>query len=569
MSDSALDHKPRASAEAAARIAASARRVAKKALQSGAVAVGKASRGFALSTLTTRIFMLTLVALGVQVGGLLAITEYREDLIELKLASLETQAGIIAVAVAETAGDPVEQTYSRVYANELLRRLAINTGLRAQIFDHSGRLTGDSRALLGASIVIEDDSAPPGVGGRGALSLIESLGDYVAESFQEPLPVFLETPPSGLAEHEAVWEALDGRIRPFRGVNSEGELILSVAAPIRQVRRVMGVLVLSTEGGDIGQLTSKSFDAILQGFGVAALVTLMLSIALAHTIARPIRRLSQAAEDGWRREKAPLDPERVDIPDLSHRGDEIGHLSMALRRMTDALYQRIDAIENFAADVAHEIKNPLTSMRSAVESFRNARNEDQRAQLLAVIEQDVRRMDRLVTDISNASRLDAELVRQQRDDFDLVKLLDAVIAITEAVGEDRQVRPRLVTAVKKAQAEGLEERLAQVFLNLLDNAASFSPENGEITVTLEACRLEGAEAWRIDVADEGPGIPPDNLESVFERFYSERPEEHGFGEHSGLGLNICRQIVEAHGGRIWCENRTDRRGAVFSVIVPR
>ena len=352
------------------------------------------------------------------------------------------------------------------------------------------------------------------------------------------------------------------------GVNSEDELILSVAAPIKQVRSVMGALVLSTEGGDIDKIAEQGRTAILQGFAIAAVVTLGLTVVLAQSIALPIRQLSRAAEDGRRREKAPLDPERINIPDLSHRGDEIGHLSIALRRMTEALYERIDAIENFAADVAHEIKNPLTSMRSAVESFRKARNDEQRTRLLEVIEHDVQRMDRLVTDISNASRLDAELVREQREKFDLVELLGNVRAISESICDGQDVKFTLNTKIAKAKFSGLEERLAQVFLNLLDNAASFSPAGGEIAVRLERTKLGGAEAWLVEVTDEGPGVPPENLESVFKRFYSERPSAHEFGKHSGLGLAICRQIVEAHGGRIWCENRSDRSGALFSVALP-
>ncbi len=569
MTEGVADSEPTRASGTASHLAASAQ----GAIESGRrMAAGAAQlvkgQSIAISSLTTRIFMLTLVALGVQIGGLLAVSQHREGLIELKLASLKTHAEMIAVTIAESAGDPINQNYDRVNANEVLRRLVVNYNFRAQIFDSRGRLTGDTRALLTRTIVIEDDAPPTTPGRRGALALIESLGDYMISAFNHPLPLYQETPPAGLTRVDEVYAALGGAPATFERVNSEGELILSVAVPIRQVRVVMGALVLSTEGGDIGALTAKSYDAILKGFGVAALVTLMLSIVLAHTIARPIRQLSEAAEDGRRREKAPLDLARVDIPDLSQRGDEIGQLSIALRRMTGALYQRIDAIESFAADVAHEIKNPLTSMRSAVESFRAARNDEQRAQLLAVIEQDVRRMDRLVTDIANASRLDAELVREQRERFDLLELMTAVISITESVCENRRVRLKLDAAVKTAPIRGLEERLAQVFLNLLDNAASFSPEDGLITVTLAHCRLNGAEAWRVDVIDEGPGVPHENLESVFERFYSERPEEHGFGEHSGLGLNICRQIVEAHGGRIWCENRTDRSGAVFSVSLP-
>ncbi|MCI4663156.1 MAG: sensor histidine kinase [Neomegalonema sp.] len=587
MSDSAADVNARRSttapeqrkwrqwARAAGRLSKSALSKSTKAAQSAHAYLGlnfiqrlSPSRLIAFSQLTTQIFVLSIAALCIQIAGVLYTNEYREGLRKLRLAALKTEASIISVTIAEAAGFPNDRRYDRVVANEVLRRLALQTKLRAQIFDSSGRLTGDTRRLLGSTIIVEEDADAESSRNRSALALLDKSARYVAASFTPQLPLYRETPSAGISLEPEVYAALTGKIGTATRVNSKNELILSVAAPIKQVRAVMGALVLSTEGGDIDQIANQGRTAILQGFAVAAIVTIGLSLALAQNIAVPIRQLSRAAEDGRRREKAPLDPNRIDIPDLSHRSDEIGHLSIALRRMTEALYERIDAIENFAADVAHEIKNPLTSMRSAVESFRNAKTDDQRTRLLEVIEHDVRRMDRLVTEISNASRLDAELVREQRDKFDLVQLLSNVRSICESICDGQDVHITLATAVDSAKLSGLEERLAQVFLNLLDNAASFSPAGGAISMRLSKSKLEGADAWLIEVMDEGPGVPPENLESVFKRFYSERPDAHEFGKHSGLGLAICRQIVEAHGGEIWCDNRADRSGAVFSVALP-
>ncbi|MEM9140913.1 MAG: HAMP domain-containing sensor histidine kinase, partial [Pseudomonadota bacterium] len=249
-----------------------------------------------------------------------------------------------------------------------------------------------------------------------------------------------------------------------------------------------------------------------------------------------------------------LHPEKPDIPDLTHRTDEIGDLSDALIRMTSALYTRIGAIESFAADVAHEIKNPLTSLRSAVETMQYAKTPEQRQRLLDVIMNDVKRMDRLVTDISNASRLDAELVRERMDPFDLGELIEMLADVTRSQGAENDVSVVTKLPPSAFVAEGLEGRLAQVITNLLGNALSFSPAGSTITVT-------GAQmpkgAMRVMVEDQGPGIPPDNLASIFERFYSERPEAEAFGNHSGLGLSISKQIIEAHGGKIWAENIID------------
>ena len=382
------------------------------------------------------------------------------------------------------------------------------------------------------------------------------------------MELYRETPSAGVSRDREVYEALQGDWGSARRENSEQELILSVAVPVRQVRTVLGALVLSTEGGDIDHFVNQEHNGILQVFGVALVVTLLLSIALAQTIAWPMRQLALAAESVGAREGGRIRVERVDIPDLTERTDEIGELSGALRGMTDALYTRIEAIESFAADVAHEIKNPLTSMRSAVETLRLANTDEQRLRLLQVIESDVRRMDRLVTDISNASRLDADLVREQKGAFDLNELLRNICDASNCIAEPRDVTVAFEAPNRRVMISGIHERLAQVFYNLVDNAVSFSPPGASIKITARRAPDLRRPGWLIEVLDEGPGVPEDNLESIFQRFYSERPDAEEFGNHSGLGLSICRQIVEAHGGKIWAENRADRSGARFSVLLP-
>jgi two-component system sensor histidine kinase ChvG len=330
-------------------------------------------------------------------------------------------------------------------------------------------------------------------------------------------------------------------------VNDRGEVIVSVAVPVQRFRAVRGVLMLSTQGADIDDMVEAERLAIFKVFLIAAGVMVVLSMLLAGTIAGPVRRLADGAERVRRRIRT-----RVEIPDFTRRRDEIGHLSGALRDMTGALYTRIEAIESFAADVSHELKNPLTSLRSAVETLPMAKTEANRKRLLEVIEHDVRRLDRLITDISDASRLDAELQRQEAAPVDFAQMLEALVKAANEVPGDVAVTLRLEGGPPAAfRVPGHDSRLGQVVSNLIDNARSFSPAGGSVRLT---CRKLKNEV-DILIDDDGPGVRPEALEKIFERFYTDRPEDQGFGQNSGLGLSISKQIVEAHGGRIWVENR--------------
>jgi two-component system sensor histidine kinase ChvG len=317
---------------------------------------------------------------------------------------------------------------------------------------------------------------------------------------------------------------------------------------------VHGALMLSTQGDDIDQMVTAERLAILKVFGVASAVMIVLSLLLASTIAGPVRRLADSAERVRRRIRT-----RVEIPDFTGRRDEIGHLSGALRDMTDALYNRIEAIETFAADVAHELKNPLTSLRSAVETLPLARNENSRSRLLAVIEHDVKRLDRLISDISDASRLDAELQRQDEAPVDLRRLLNTLTSVANEtrLGHDVAVEARFEGSPRDTfSIPGHDSRLGQVISNLLVNAQSFSNAGGKVRIVCRRVRSE----IEVVVDDDGPGIREDALEKIFERFYTDRPHQ-GFGQNSGLGLSISKQIIEAHRGRIWAENRAGPIGA--------
>jgi two-component system sensor histidine kinase ChvG len=329
--------------------------------------------------------------------------------------------------------------------------------------------------------------------------------------------------------------------------------------------------MLSTQGGDIDKIVAAERRAILRVFGVAAIVTAMLSMLLASTIANPLRRLAAAAVRVRRGVK-----NREEIPDFSDRQDEIGNLSVALRDMTNALYARIEAIESFAADVSHELKNPLTSLRSAVETLPLARNEESRARLMEVIQHDVRRLDRLITDISDASRLDAELAREDAGRVDLFKLATEIADASREAGHGRKAVDIQVRTGKKGQSgrdftvSGHDLRLGQVLTNLIENARSFVPEDkGRIVITLTRAPRHVV----VTVDDNGPGIRVEDIDRIFERFYTDRPSSEAFGQNSGLGLSISRQIVEAHGGRLTAENIAGAKpgefaGARFVVTLP-
>lgn len=403
-------------------------------------------------------------------------------------------------------------------------------------------------------------------------TLIERAQKFIFDFFVDSsLPVYKEQPGGNGAAFPEVVQALTGGPATIVRVSEQGEQIVSVAVPIQRFRAVLGVLMLSTEGGDIDKIVAAEQKAILRVFGVAALVTAILSMVLASTIATPLRRLSAAANRVRRGSK-----NRDEIPDFSDRQDEIGNLSVAVRDMTNALYNRIEAIESFAADVSHELKNPLTSLRSAVETLPLAKNESSRARLMEVIQHDVRRLDRLITDISDASRLDAELAREDASRVDLKKFIGDLVSVSRESGRHKKpveiefTPAKLPAGVKNYNVAGHDLRIGQVITNLIENARSFVPdEHGHIAISLARVGKFNV----ITVEDNGPGIRAENIDRIFERFYTDRPASEAFGQNSGLGLSISRQIVEAHGGTLTAENITgtkpgELKGARFIVAFP-
>jgi two-component system sensor histidine kinase ChvG len=520
-----------------------------------------------LSPITLRILAVNILALAILVGGLLYLGEYRRSLIQASLENLKTQGELIAGAIAEGAGtnDPrLQRALDQVIARQLVRRLAEPRRIRARLFDSSGALVADSRQLAGASRAVTVEDLPPP-------ESESSLTRFFVNLFNEALalidnekapPLYIETPIPLARDYQEVVSALGGDFATRVRRRPDHHLVLSAAVPVQRYKRVLGALMLTMDSREIERAVRAVRLDILKVFAVALTITVILSIYLAGTIAQPIRRLAAAADRMKR-----VHGRKVRIPDFTARRDEVGDLSGALIDMTEALWRRMDAIERFAADVAHEIKNPLSSVRSAVETAARVKDPEQQRRLMAIILDDVQRLDRLITDISNASRLDAELSRMQSERVNVKAMLQTLSNIHEETADGDG--PRLVFDISSDElfAEAQEDQLVQVIRNLVENAISFSPADGTIRIS---ARRDG-DSVRVEVADDGPGIPPGNEEAIFARFYSERPEGEKFGTHSGLGLSISRQIVEAHGGTITARNR-ERNGTIvgarFTVLLP-
>jgi len=515
----------------------------------------------AVSPLTRRIVAVNVLPLALLAVGFLYLGKFESSLIGQQIESLRTQGEIFAAALSEGAvldsGDEGEILLPDL-ARQMMRRLVEPTRTRARLFDIHGRQIADSRLLRGPGDAVQVMELPP----LEHKSLLGRVTDEVYDWIVDLLPSRHKHPPyressAGSAEDYAeAMRALAGESgSAVRSDQQSGGLVINVAVPVQRYKQVLGAVMLSSGNGEIEEELRTVRLELLRIFGVALLVTILLSLYLASTIARPIRRLADAAERARGRGA------RVDIPELMGRGDEIGELSRSLRDMTDALWQRMSAIESFAADVAHEIKNPLSSLRSAVETAARIEDPVKRRRLMAIIQDDVERLDRLISDISDASRLDAELSRQEVSPTDIGAMLQALVEVHETTRAEGA--PRFVLDIAERGRDlivpGIESRLSQVFINVIANAVSFSPPNGEIRIR---ARLDG-RAVLVSVEDEGPGIPEDKLTAIFDRFYSERPAGEKFGTHSGLGLSISKQIIEAHRGRIWAENRTDADGTVI------
>jgi two-component system sensor histidine kinase ChvG len=539
---------------------------------------------YSFSSIKGRIVALNVVGVCILVGGMLWFNDTRDALIKARIKSLEIEADIIARSIAQNSTDSIAPEEARndpllamqmeaasdefpgkpyainpEHAAQLLRQLIEPTKTHGFIFNADGSPIVDSNKIYTRGQILRYQQQSRQAEEEQASLFYRHW--LQVESFlrAESLPEYKENGPrDGKLYHEVKAALEAGNVNKMVRVNEAGETILCVAAPIRRGGPVLGALLLTTPGGELDGIVAGERLALLRLAILVLVVMIASSLLLAGTIAGPMQRLAVAAESVRRNIK-----KRAEIPNFSHRSDEIGHLSAAFCDMTSALYRRLDAIESFAADVAHELKNPLTSLRSAADTLALVKREEDRERLVEIIQHDVKRLNRLITDISDASRLDSELARETRRPVNIAKVLDAICGIVNDIHREGTPHIELKVegmprgaAVNHAMFSiyGHEGRLSQVINNLLDNAISFSPPDGKILVT---CRhISKTKEIEIMVEDEGRGIPPENLDRVFERFYTDRPEHEEFGQNSGLGLNISRQIVEAHKGRIWAENRT-------------
>ncbi len=499
---------------------------------------GRGRRGIVAlnrSPLARKIIVFNLMALVILVAGVLFMNPFRDSLVLQREQGLVTEAQLIAnVVAAGQAGSVLPGTLDGV---------AIGPGLEVYLFDPAGVIVASGLGQARESGVAEQDTRSTII-----TDFLNSIWNGVSGLLTRDAPQATRVNGEKLAQ-DLFGQVIGAKTTVSTGRGPDGGVLFSVATPVTRAGAVIGVVALTSAEGEIDRLVRHEREQVLQMFVIALLVSIGLSLVLASTIANPLSDLAAAAELGRDRDARKMSPGRVRIPDLAARPDEIGRLSVAMRGMVTALYDRIDANEQFAADVSHEIKNPLASLRSAVGTLRVAKRDDQRDRLLDVIEHDVRRLDRLVSDISNASRLDSELVKEEEEDFNLLKTLSN---LTEFLGD--QAAKKGVEFVTDFPGDaifvrGLEGRLAQVFVNLITNAVSFC-EDGD-AVRVWARKRENRVL--VVVEDTGPGIPEQALQKVFKRFYSERPVDD-FGNHSGLGLAISKQIVEAHGGVIWAEN---------------
>jgi len=532
---------------------------------------------FVSASLLRRILVSNLIGFFVLLLGILYLGWYHTWLIDAKVDALKTQARIIADAIASKAkvererivfdakNGPDQPNARRSYRDDgfaalelsispeqvtpILRKLIQPTNTRARIYARDGTLIVDTaRSLRRWRAALRNEPTE----NRGAAPTTQNFWTHLTRwLFDEPLPVYQEIGSANGTAYTEVRQALKGDQKSMLLLNDRGEQIVSLAVPIRRFKTVQGVLLLSTRPGEIDEILSEERSVILMLAAFALFASIVTSLLLARTVAGPMRRLSDAAEQASHNIAA-----RTQLPEYADRSDEVGQMAGAFRAMTNALYRRIEASEKFAADVAHELKNPLTAARSTAESLSFAKNEEERCHLVEQIQGELKRLNRLITDVSNTSRLDAELARQEMRPVDITTVLRGVVTIfCDILGDDRRQVALIIEDVPLEDAfivDGDEGRLGQVLTNLVDNAISFSPEAGTVTV-----RARSAPPYvEILVEDEGPGIPVDRLKIIFNRFYTDRPAtEAREGKNSGLGLNISKEIIRAHGGQIFAENR--------------
>jgi len=532
------------------------------------------------SSLTKRIITLNLFALIILLCGILYTNQFKEGLIEAKIESLLTQGQIIAGAISTSASISSKTSYYYLDENiknmnarvikyktyqinpelalPVITKLIDPKKMRTIIHNNKKEIILDSINLFTKGQIKKYD-----------VPLIESNSIYnKTYNIVKNINLFKKLNPNidRNNQYNSVFKALNGKLVSLVSKNEINESVIIVAVPIEKFQSILGILILTTQGGDIDKIVNSERKAIFRVFLVAAFVTIILSLMLSYTIGKPVRQLAAAADNVKKNITY-----KKGIPDFSHRNDEIGDLSISLQEMTKSLYERIEAIENFSADVSHELKNPLTSLRSAIEAFKIAKNTTKREKLINVIQSDIDRIDRLITDISAASRLDAELSLEHRIPFNLVKLIKNLVESENKKNNYNQFQLHISIneSEERMIINGHENRMRQVFVNLFDNAKSFSKKNDPIIIKVN----NNKNYINISIQDSGPGIKGSDINKIFDRFYTDRQDDKIFGSHSGLGLSIAKQIIKSHNGEISVLNNSTlekkTRGAIFKIIIER
>ncbi len=525
------------------------------------------------SRLSRVILMSHLIGLLILISGSLVLNQYTDELVGARISNLQSQAGIITSILGDEAtGYSSGAELDIDNAQSILRRLDLPKDWRVRLFDSAGQVVADSDQYddtieIAPLDAIISEQPQKGWFLRTYLSIKSKI-----KSWSHDLPWRVNYRDSFRWDLKSdVRSALDGNTVGGKRYDDQDNLIVAVSMPVKRVQQTLGAVTVDSK--DVADIIAAERRALMPFIGLAILASFFSSLALTMSIVFPLRDLAQAAED------VAISSENKDrIPDYSNRDDEIGELSSVLRYMTQRLYSRIDDIANFAADVAHEIKNPLTSLRSASDTLRHVKTDEQREKLIAIIQDDVSRMDRLISDISNASKVDANLARESAEILNIVEVLNNITDFYQQTRLESDVEVSFEYDKTKfnsdpVQIRAFETPFAQVIRNLVDNALTFSSEDGSVRITVTTEMSKNAPIVKICVDDDGPGIPPDNLETIFDRFYTERPKGAQFGSHSGLGLAICRQIMMAHNGGIYAQNRTDSDGQVagarFVVTLPQ
>ncbi len=513
------------------------------------------------SRIARLIFASNLAGLIILIVGAMVLNEMRATFVVSKKQDLIGQAQLLSNLIGDDAayGEP-QPILDENLAKDVMASLSLPQTMRGKIYDMNGRLVGDSYFLSDRVIV---ENLPPLQDPDRLTVWSKGLSEWAVSVLGSFRPSEGEAAVRTLSFEEEFDEAITGNEAASQRFNDRGQRIISVSLPIQHVSAVVGVLTL--ESNDIDAIIRAERAALIPFIAVAILVALITSGLLTIGIANPLRRLASEADKVKSGSSS-----KLDLAKISKRHDEIGHLAQSVEEMTEALFERITANEAFAADVAHELKNPLTSIRSAVETSELVKDDPAALEKLRnVMAQDVKRLDRLITDISNASRLEAEITRIPTERLDISRFVREIVHTYENLEHQRNVKVEFNDATMDAGLTviGREGPLGQVVRNLIDNARSFSPGGETVTVTLQQSRQGPQTTAKILVEDNGPGIPADKLTKIFDRFYTDRPEGSAFGNNSGLGLSIVAQIVTTHMGTVIAENR-ESGGARFTVELP-